>query len=196
MGVCMSRRPRPLLQNYGPGSSSPQHVITIGPTRSMSETSKERITMRLHQGRTAGRDFQQKVALPLALGAGLLLVALLAMTWINASTCAQSGKGAASCGLSAQFVPFMGTPTVAIVLLLAILPTQTALVAVAGWVAFTLDLGVGTMMAVDLSLALYNSPNVSKGSCADIFTHEQQSCVQMSALAVGFFTWFYIASAD
>jgi len=192
MGVCMSRRPRPLLQNYGPGSSSPQHVITIGPTRSMSETSKERITMRLHQGRTAGRDFQQKVALPLALGAGLLLVALLAMTWINASTCAQSGKGAASCGLSAQFVPFMGTPTVAIVLLLAILPTQTALVAVAGWVAFTLDLGVGTMMAVDLSLALYNSPNVSKGSCADIFTHEQQSCVQMSALAVGFFTWFYI----
>ncbi|KAJ1622096.1 hypothetical protein T492DRAFT_885829, partial [Pavlovales sp. CCMP2436] len=157
MGSCASQ-PQPLL-NYGPGSFK-------------SEASKIRIATRLNQGRAAGRNFQNRVALPMALFSGLLLVALLAMTWFNASACARSGQKAAQCGLSAQF---------------------TALVGVAGWVAVTLDLGVGTMMAVDLGLALYNSPDLlSKGMCADIFTHEQQSCVQMSALVIGFFTWFYI----
>ncbi|KAJ1636206.1 hypothetical protein T492DRAFT_861956 [Pavlovales sp. CCMP2436] len=184
--------PHPLLQSYGPGSASPEHVVTIRGSSKVPE-SKQRISERLQSGRAAGRNFQNRVALPMALTAGLVLVALLVMTFFNAEACAHEAKSdAAQCGLSAQFVPLMGTPSVAIVLLLTVLPTQTELVRIAGWVAVMLDLGVGTMMAVDLSLALYNSPDLSKGSCADIFTHEQQSCVQMSALVVGFFTWFYI----
>jgi len=193
MGTCASQPPQPLLQSYGPGSASPEHVVTIRGSSKVPE-SKQRISERLQSGRAAGRNFQNRVALPMALTAGLVLVALLVMTFFNAEACAHEAKSdAAQCGLSAQFVPLMGTPSVAIVLLLTVLPTQTALVGVAGWVAVTLDLGVGTMMAVDLGLALYNSPDLlSKGMCADIFTHEQQSCVQMSALVIGFFTWFYI----
>jgi len=192
MGTCASQPPQPLLQSYGPGSASPEHVVTIRGSSKVPE-SKQRISERLQSGRAAGRNFQNRVALPMALTAGLVLVALLVMTFFNAEACAHEAKSdAAQCGLSAQFVPLMGTPSVAIVLLLTVLPTQTELVRIAGWVAVMLDLGVGTMMAVDLSLALYNSPDLSKGSCADIFTHEQQSCVQMSALVVGFFTWFYI----
>jgi hypothetical protein len=194
MGSCASQ-PQRLLGQDDPGSSSPQHVVTIhdSPVRANTPASKQRIADRLQEGKAAGRNFQNRVALPMALSAGLVLVALLALTYVNASSCAHEGNGAAQCGLSAQFVPFMGTPTVAIVLLLAILPTQTELVAIAGWVAFLLDMGVGSMMAVDLSLALWSSPDIwSDGLCADIFTHEQQSCLSMAPLFIGFFTWFYI----